>query len=144
MSRNYQKPGAGELRKFGLLFGVLFVLVLGIVIPMIGKGFSALFADFGLWPRWPWVTGGGVMVWALIHPASLYLLHRPWMKFAAVAGWVNTRIIMLLLFYLLILPIGFIMRLFGYDPMRRKFDPQAGTYRNERKPQESEHMRHPY
>ena len=144
MDNHYQKPGTGELRKFGLIFGVFFILVLGIVIPIIGKGISALFADFSLWPRWPWMAGVGVMVWALVHPASLYLLHRPWMKFAEVAGWVNTRIIMVLLFYLLILPIGLIMRLFGYDPMRRKFDSQAGTYRNERKPQDSKHMRHPY
>jgi len=144
MTVDYQKPDKSELRKFGLIFGVFFILVIGILIPMLGKGFSAMFSDLSLWPRWPWLTGGIVMGWAAIHPVSLYLLHRPWMKFADIAAWVNTRIIMLILFYLLIMPIGLIMRLFGYDPMQRKIDRQLQSYRNVCKPQDRDHMRHPY
>ena len=144
MTVAYQKPGTGELRKFGLLFGVFFILVIGIIIPIIRNGLDALFSAPGLLPRWPWITGGLVMMWGLVHPASLYLLHRPWMKFADIAGWINTRIIMVVLFYLLILPIGLIMRLFGYDPMRRKIDRQLESYRNVRKSRDRDHMRHPY
>jgi hypothetical protein len=144
MSTEYQKPNVKELQKFGLIFGVFFILVIGILIPVLGKGLSAMFSELALWPRWPWFIGGFVMVWSVIHPASLYLVHRPWMKFADIAAWVNTRIIMLILFYLLILPIGFIMRLFGYDPMRRKIDRQLQTYRNVCEPQDRDHMRHPY
>ncbi len=144
MITKYQKPEISELRSFGLLFGVFFILVLGIVVPMLRQEFSALFSGLGLWPRWPWVVGGTVMAWAVIHPASLHLLQRPWMVFADVAGWLNTRIIMFLLFYFLILPIGFIMRLFGYDPMQRKIDKQLESYRNVREAQDRDHMRHPY
>lgn len=144
MNNAYQKPGADELRKFGLLFGVFFILVFAIIIPVLGKGFGALWSDMGLLPWWPWVTGGLVIVWALIHPASLHLVHRPWMKFADIAAWVNTRIIMILLFYLVILPTGFIMRLFGHDPMRLKSEKQLESYRNIREPQDRDHMRHPY
>ena len=144
MITKYQKPEVSELRSFGLLFGVFFILVLGIVIPMLRQEFSALFSSLSLWPRWPWAVGGIVMAWAVIHPASLHLLQRPWMVFADVAGWINTRIIMFLLFYFLILPIGFIMRLFGYDPMQRKIDKQLESYRNVRKAQDRDHMRHPY
>lgn len=144
MITKYQKPEVSELRSFGLLFGVFFILVLGIVIPMLRQEFSALFSSLSLWPRWPWAVGGTVIAWAFIHPASLHLLQRPWMVFADVAGWINTRIIMFLLFYFLILPIGFIMRLFGYDPMQRKIDKQLESYRNVRKAQDRDHMRHPY
>ena len=144
MTDVYQKPEIAELRKFGLLFGVFFILVIGVIVPMIRTGFDALFSDPGLWPRWPWLSGGMVMTWGLVHPVSLYLLHRPWMKFADIAGWVNTRIIMVLLFYLLISPIGFIMRLFGYDPLQCKIDRQLESYRNEHKPHDRDHMRHPY
>lgn len=144
MITKYQKPEVSELRSFGLLFGVFFILVLGIVIPMLRQEFSALFSSLSLWPRWPWAVGGTVLAWAVIHPASLHLLQRPWMVFADVAGWINTRIIMFLLFYFLILPIGFIMRLFGYDPMQRKIDKQLESYRNVRKAQDRDHMRHPY
>ncbi len=144
MITKYQKPEVSELRSFGLLFGAFFILVLGIVVPMLRQEFSALFSSLSLWPRWPWVVGGTVMAWAVIHPGSLHLLQRPWMVFADVAGWINTRIIMFLLFYFLILPIGFIMRLFGYDPMQRKIDKQLESYRNVRKAQDRDHMRHPY
>lgn len=144
MTDVYQKPGTAELRKFGLLFAVFFILVIGVIIPMIRTGFDTLFSDPGLWPRWPWLIGGLVMTWGFVHPASLYLLHRPWMKFADIAGWINTRIIMVLLFYLLISPIGLIMRLFGYDPLQCKIDRQLESYRNEHKPHDRDHMRHPY
>jgi len=140
----YQKPAAGELRTFGFVFAVFFVLVIGVLIPMLRQDLGLLFADLSLWPRWPWVTGGVVFAWAALHPASLHLLHRPWMIFADIAGWVNTRIILILLFYVLILPIGLIMRLFGYDPMQRKIDKELPSYRNICEPQDREHMRHPY
>lgn len=140
----YHKPGKSELRSFGFLFAVFFILVIGVVIPMIRQDIGLLFTDLSLWPRWPWVVGAVVAAWAALHPASLHLLHRPWMVFADVAGWVNTRIILVLLFYVLILPIGFIMRLFGYDPMQRKIDKDLQTYRKPCKPQDREHMRHPY
>ena len=140
----YHKPGKSELRSFGFLFAVFFILVIGVVIPMIRQDIGVLFTDLSLWPRWPWVVGAFVAAWAALHPSSLHLLHRPWMVFADVAGWVNTRIILVLLFYVLILPIGFIMRLFGYDPMQRKIDKDLQTYRKQCEPQDREHMRHPY
>lgn len=144
MSTDYQKPQANELRKFGLLFAVFFALVIGVLVPALRNDMGVLFSDPHLWPRWPWLTGGIVIAWALVHPASLHLLHRPWMKFADIAGWINTRIIMIGLFYLLILPIGFVMRLFGYDPLQRKIDGNLSSYRNVREPQDRNHMRHPY
>ena len=140
----YQKPTSVELRTFGFIFAVFFVIVFGAVIPMLRNDLSLLFTDLGLWPRWPWIVGAVVVAWAAIHPASLHLLQRPWMIFADVAGWVNTRIILILLFYVLILPIGLMMRLFRYDPMQRKIDKQTLSYRKLCKPQDREHMRHPY
>lgn len=146
MKETYQKPGNQELRKFGLSFGLFFILVLGILIPWFSHDSSlgVMFADPGLWPRWPWLVGVTAMIWAVIHPASLHLLHRLWMRFAEIAGWVNTRIIMVLLFYGLIFPTGLIMRLFGRDPMQRKFDKNLDSYRIIREPQDKNHMKAPY
>ena len=140
----YQKPTDAELRTFGFIFAVFFVLVFGALIPMLHSDWGTLFSDLSLWPRWPWIIAAVVALWAGLHPGSLHLLQRPWMIFADIAGWVNTRIILVLLFYGLILPIGFIMRLFGYDPMQRKIDRQTQSYRKLCKPQGREHMRHPY
>ncbi len=46
-----------------------------------------------------------------------------------VMGWVNTRIILGILFYGVVTPMGLIMKLTGRDPMRSAFDPDAQTYR---------------
>jgi hypothetical protein len=43
-------------------------------------------------------------------------------------GWVVTHVIMALIFYLVVTPIGVIMRLTGRDPMERAFDRGAKTY----------------
>ena len=143
MTVSYQKPNKQELRKFGLLFGTFFGFVLGLLIPFFRHGWAQL-SEFGNWPVWPWVVSAIIIVWALIHSGSLFLLHRPWMKFADITGWINTRIIMLILFYFLILPVGLVMRFLGHDPMRRKFDSKLPSYRIMSKSQDKDHMKTPY
>ena len=144
MNNPHKKPGRKELRAFGLAFGILFALVFGGLIPLIRQGPEVLVSPQGTWPFWPWLMGASVIIWSLFHARSLIFLHKPWMKFAEIAGWINTRIIMVLLFFGLIMPIGLIMRLFGYDPMRRKIDNDLETYRIIRQPQNKQHMKHPY
>jgi hypothetical protein len=146
MKVSYQRPSKIELKKFGLLFGGFLEFLFGMTIPLIKNwsGPGPLFPSLDYWPVWPWVLATAVASWALIHPGSLFLLHRPWMKFADIAGWINTRIIMLILFYFLIMPMGLLMRLFGYDPMCRKFDKNLASYRVISKPQDRNHMKAPY
>jgi hypothetical protein len=139
MNETAKTPGPGEMRTFGLMFGTVLATLFGILIPLFRHGL-----EFPLWPLWPWLAAMVPALWALAHPASLRLLYVPWMKFAAVAQWVNTRIIMLLLFYLVILPIGLLLRLFGKDAMRRRFQETAASYRVEAEQHDREHMEKPY
>ena len=46
--------------------------------------------------------------------------HVAWMKLAGVLGYINSRILLFLLFYLALTPYGFISRLFGRDPLNRQ------------------------
>jgi Saxitoxin biosynthesis operon protein SxtJ len=57
---------------------------------------------------------------------------------------VNSRIILSIVFYLVILPIGIIRRLAGSDPMRRRFDATASTYKVSRSQRAASHMHHQY
>ena len=43
-------------------------------------------------------------------------------------GMVVSSVILMLIYFLILAPIGIVMRMAGYDPMRRDFDPDAGTY----------------
>ena len=108
-----------ELRTFGLVTAGMVVLCFGLLIPWIW-GFA--------WPIWPLIIAATLATMALIAPASLKPVYVAWMRFAGILGWVNTRIILGLIFFLMFLPFGLVMRLFN-DPMRRKLDKSIKTYR---------------
>lgn len=124
-------PGPKELRQFGFLFALILVFLFGLLIPAIRFGIpeGLPFIGNSSGPVWPWWVSGIIVVLAAVIPASLVWLYRPWMKFAAVAQWINTRLILLILFYLVILPIGLLRRLLGKDSMQRKLDKNVATYR---------------
>jgi hypothetical protein len=80
---------------------------------------------------------------ALILPAALGPVYKVWMKFAEALGWVNTRIILSVVFYVIFVPLGIIMRMFN-DPMRRKFDAAAESYRIPSNAVKHENMEKPF
>lgn len=145
MREAYSKPPRADLRRFGLMFGCVLAALFGVLVPLIRHGFApGLPFVSDNWPAWPWIAGATTGAWALLHPASLVWLHRPWMRFAQIAGWVNTRLIMLLLFYVIILPIGLLLRLFGKDAMQRRLDDQAPSYRVAADQRDPDHMEKPF
>ena len=62
---------------------------------------------------WPAAVSGMLLILYFVAPLALYYPYRIWMAVASVLGWINTRIILGLVFYLLILPIGILMRSLG-------------------------------
>lgn len=64
----------------------------------------------------------------IIAPVLLKPLYVVWMRFAFVLGWVNTRIILCILFYLILTPIGIVLRIFGVDLLERRIEKKAGSY----------------
>ena len=123
-----------ELRSFGLLVGGIFVF-LGLLPTFLG----------GESPRlWLLILGGMFIGPGLVFPRSLALIYRVWMGMGHGLGWINTRILLGAVFYLLITPMGLVMRLIGKDAMCRKYDPGADTYRVVRQPRPSSHMLHQF
>jgi hypothetical protein len=113
---------------------------------------SIVGGGFGIIGLWPWVVRGQGPRWwalalglalvlaALVRPASLGLPYRVWMTLGVALGWINTRIILAVIFYGLVTPIGVVIRLCGRDPMGRRFDPTAGSYRVPSTPRPGSHM----
>ena len=134
MSKPNQSMSPGELRKFGLITGGMLILFFDILIPWIW-GFAM--------PLWPLVVAGVLAAMALIYPRSLGPVYTVWMRFADVLGWINTRIILGVIFFLIFFPFGMLMRLFN-DPMRRKMDPSADSYRITSNPTKPENMERPF
>jgi len=76
---------------------------------------------------------------------SLRALYTLWMLFGAAAGFVNTRIIMLLMYTLLFVPAGMVMRLLGRDALARKLMPNAlASYRVPSTVRQRDHFERPY
>ena len=105
------------------LMGLLMALGFGIAGAVAGLG-------FGAWGVSPWLWGIGIAL-ALVYYAVPPLrrpLYLGWMYAAAPVGWVLTHASMALVYFGVLTPVGLVMRLFGYDPMRRRGDPAGGSY----------------
>ncbi len=124
-----------DLRSFGFILGGLFALIFGIAIPLIAQNG---------YPVWPFALGGTFWLASLIYPKSLRLIYTIWMKIGDVLGYINTRIILGILFFLVFTPIGFTMRAFRADPMGKKFDPSLKSYRVECEEKSPKHMEKPF
>ena len=128
------KPGARELRSFGLLLGSLIAALFG-VWPLLRSRHTAL---------WPWIIAAVLWLAALLQPTALSYVHRGWTRLGSILGWINTRIILTVLFAVSIVPLGLLMRLFGRDRMARKFDPKLSSYRIESKTRPEKSMERPF
>ena len=101
-----------------------------------GFVFAAVFAVISLWP----LTGGGaVRLWALAiaalflaaalaRPTILRPLNRVWFRFGLLLGRIVSPIVMAVVFCVAITPTALIVRAFGKDLLRLKFDPDAESY----------------
>jgi hypothetical protein len=106
-----------EVRKFGLMFSGICVLL---VLFMVYKGSE----------HWPWAAVGSAffLITGLVGYPILRPIYIGWMKFAFALGWLNTRILLGLFFYLIITPTGLVMRLLGKDLLDEKFEPEVASY----------------
>jgi hypothetical protein len=134
MDRTSQQPTTKDLRQFGLLVGGVFSVI-------------------GVWPvlfrsetprLWAMILGGLLIVLGAIVPQSLKQVHGGWMKIGHVLGSINTRIILGIIYYLLITPMGLVMRMMGKDPMHRTLAQGIDTYRVVRDPRPRHHMRNQF
>ena len=100
-----------KLREFGLLIGLGFPILIGWLLP-------TLFGhEFRVWTLWIGVPGSLI---GLTSPRLLYYPYKGWMALGNYLGWINSHVILGLVFVLVLQPIAYIMRLTGYDPLRTK------------------------
>lgn len=106
-----------ELREFGVVVGVVFGLIGGLFWWR-GKDHYSIFLTVSI----------ALVILGLIAPVLLKPLHKIWMAFAIIIGWIMTRIILSILFYLLITPIGLLKRLSDKDMLDLRFDKNKNSY----------------
>ena len=105
------------LRKFGFLMGIAFMTISFVAFLRhkniyIGLGFiSTIF-----------------FVLAFARPEFLKHIYMIWMKFAFVLGYINTRLLLVVIFYLVFTPVGVLFKLFGKDMLDEKIEHDKESY----------------
>ena len=111
-----------QLREFGLLIGILFPILIGWLLPAISGH------EFRAWTLWIGIPG---LILGLMAPRLLQYPYRGWMALGHALGWLNSHIILGLVFIVVLQPIAYVMRLTGYDPLKRRRKGET-TYREDR------------
>ncbi len=114
-----RNPSSRELKVFGLIVLLFFGLVGGLV-----------------WWRWEWLkvsigiwSVGGLVTALFFAVRGLRLpLYLVWMNAVYPIGWLVSHLLLGIVYYLVMTPIGLIMRLLGRDPLERKIDRSAESY----------------
>ncbi len=121
--RRQAKVKGSSDRTFGLVFAVFFALV----------GLAPVRSHRPL--RW-WALAAALLFLAvaIARPAWLRPLNRLWIKLGELLGRIVSPIVMGLLFFVVIAPVGALLRLMGKDPLRLAREPDANTYWIERRP----------
>jgi len=105
------------VKKTGLTLGVVLILI-ALLLWYLGKSSFTYFS----------ITGGLFVILAIVAIPVLRPFHKLWMMLALLMGFVMSRVILTLLYYLVLTPIGLLAKIVGKKFMPIGFDKNATTY----------------
>lgn len=111
------------LREFAYTMAGAFVIIFCVILPWL---FSRAI------PLWPIVIAVILLLQAIIYPPSLIPVQTLWMRIGGILGWINTRIILGIVFFILLTPIGWLQRVRGKLTYKIGFDKSVVTYKTPR------------
>ena len=111
------KSGKKQLRQFGIALAIVL----------------AFWGTLCLWRQkdycpYLFTLSALFLVLGSITPILLKPVQKTWMSLAALVGWLITRIILLLLFYLIVTPIGVLRRMLRKRFLELKLDKDLSSY----------------
>jgi hypothetical protein len=110
-------------RSFGLVLATFFALL----------GALSFWHGAGRWPIW-FGIGILMLILALAAPKTLAVFNWAWTKLGLALHAIVSPVVLAILFYACVAPIGFLMRLSGTDPLHRRYDADADSYWISRNP----------
>ncbi|NEP05424.1 MULTISPECIES: SxtJ family membrane protein [Okeania] len=119
--REIPKIDKKGLREFGLIVGGVFGGLFGLLLPLLHRHWPP--------PAWPWIIATPLLVLAIVSPPTLGPVYKFWMRVGIFLSKIMTPLWMGLVFYLVVMPMGLIMRMFKKDPMERQLNTETSTYR---------------
>ena len=119
-------PTRRQLNQFGFIW-LGFVALIGVIAYFKFHSPGAA--------RWLWVAAVAVPVVGWLVPAFMRLVFLGMSYLAWPIGFVVSHVVLAAVYFLVLTPIGLLTRLFGYDSMKKRFDPEAESYWIERSPE---------
>ena len=98
-------------RSFGIVFFIVFLLIA--LYPLINQG------EFRLWSL---IISFIFFILGILNSKILTPLNKLWFKFGIFLGKIVSPIIMVIIFFFVVTPIGVLMRIFGKDILNLKYD----------------------
>lgn len=128
------------LREFGIVTGAIVAGLFGLFFPwLLDRPISLIPPQ----PAWPWVIFGVLGGMGLLMPMALNPVYKIWMRFGLLMGKIMTPLIMSIVFYIVITPVGLFRRIFAKDSLAREFD-ETETYRVPSKKPSVKNLERPY
>ena len=122
-----KNPTSRELR----LFGVALFLFFGVIGALLRWKWQ-----YGSASSWIWIGALLFLLFYLAVPASRRPVYLGWSYLTFPLGWLISHLVLALVFYLVLTPVGLLLRMFGRDPLERKIDRQSRTYWTSHRPKE--------
>ena len=113
-------------------------------------GVLVAFAAFTLWrghaTRAEVVGGAGLVLvlLGLAWPAALKPLAAGWSRVGHALGWFNSRVLLTVMFAFVFVPVGWLIRLFGSDPLDRQRRAESRWVAYAERFRDPKHYEHPF
>ena len=105
------KPSKNILRKFAILIAIIPPLLFNIIFNF----------KFGFYFQvWTIFISVPMLLLGIFYPYKLEVFYKIWINFGNSLGWINSRIILTFIFFVILLPISILIKMFNYDPLRLK------------------------
>ena len=110
-----------QLREFGFIIGLGLLLIIRWIIPSI-NGYLFL--------SWSLFLGGILLIIGILKPRLLFYPYKLWTYIGFLLGWINSRLILGLIFIIILQPIALVMKIVGYDPLKKSKNNQISYREN--------------
>jgi hypothetical protein len=128
------KSDVGALRSFALTMAIAIPLIFMLVLPWLFEKSI---------PNWPIAMSMALALMQIFKPSLLYPIYLVWIVFASALGWLNTHLIMFVIFYFIIVPIGLFMRLINKLQFKHKITEKSAWVKNQKIPSK-ENLKEPF
>jgi hypothetical protein len=124
-------------RKQGREFGIVMAIFFGLVAAFRYRGGHGISLPL-------LVIASIFFILGVVAPKLLVPLFGAWTKFGKALGYVNSRVLLFLFYYLLVTPIALIRRAFNPDPLNQRLVPAAESYWDDCEPETQESLERQY